>query len=155
MESSWLADIQSPVDPNVFLEMIDVWQSAAEKPLRVPDWKPAPGDEPGLVLSDIPINRSGLAVVGALRKRGVPTSQGYLVRLMHLHELIDQRSHFPDFIRDSEAKDGSIEVSDALMKAAATAKMVVNDDGRGCFDLGDVLAKAQAYKAEEDADSAH
>lgn len=135
--------------------MMDVWQNAASKPLRAPDWKPAPGDGPSLVLNDIPINRSGLAVVGALRERGIAVEgTGYLLRLMHFHELIDQRAHFPGFIRDADANDGTLEVADALMMAAATARMYVGEGGHAQFDLDDVLARAQAYKSEEDAGAA-
>lgn len=145
MQSQFLQDLQAQADPDRFLAMTQVFQQAARVPLPQPSG-------PGYYLTDMPLNRGMLAVVGAMRKAGDSDREvcATLARLMHIGEIFDARERFGHFIRpgtDADG-DGGIEVADALLKAAAVARIEPMGE-RACFDLDDVLVHAQRFEAAE------
>lgn len=143
MKSKFIQDLQAPADPDRFLAMTQVYQRAARVPLPKPSG-------PGLYLSDMPINRGMLAVVGAMRKHGDSEQalRATTMRMMHMDEIFDARDYFGDYIRPGTDDEDSIEVADVLMKAAAVARILPLGDG-ACFDLEDVLAHAQRFDAAD------
>ena len=137
----WIDQLHSPVDPVRFLAMTRVYQQAARIPLPKPKGA-------GYYLKDMPINRGMLAVVGAMRKAGDSQEAltGTMGRLMLVGEIFDAREYFGDYILPGTDGEGSIEVADVLMKAAAVARILPLGGGAR-FDLADVLAHAQRFDA--------
>lgn len=140
MQNSFMQQMLAPADAAIFLEMTQVFQAAARVPL--PD---RPG--PGYKLTDIPMNRGLLAATSAMRKRGdaPAVTMPVLSRLMNLGDIFEQAEYFGHFIRAGSG-EGCVEVSEALLRAAAVARMLSDDDGVR-FDLADVLAHAQRFEA--------
>lgn len=135
----------APVDPSLFVEMSNVFQAAAQRPLPKPKRR-----SPGYYLTDIPLNRGMLGTVAALRKKGAAAQvEPILFRLMHLGEIFEAREHFGDFIRDRADADG-VDISDSLLMAAAVARMSPNEEGP-YFDLDDVLQHVHRFEAAEHA----
>lgn len=151
-KSKWLADMMAPVDPKTFVFASNVYQAAARMtmPVENPGAKPLVQDEKGRTysLSDIPMNRGMLAVVGQLREMKVDNPAAYTARLMHMGEIFQEKERFAEFFKPSD-EDDSVMVSDALLMAAGVAKFIVNDKHMG-FDLDDVLLHARRFEAEED-----
>ena len=147
MQSQYIQDLQSPADPDRFLAMTQVYQKVARVPLPKPVG-------PGLYLKDMPMNRGMLAVVAAMRKHGDSERavRATTMRMMHMDEIFEAREYFCDYIRPGTDGDGSIEVADVLMKAAAVARILPMGDG-SCFDLAEVLAHARRFEAAEDAEA--
>lgn len=142
--SKWIDHIADPVDPEIFLAMVQVWQEAA----RIPLPKPENPQQGGLYLTDIPMNRGGLAVTGELKKRNVENQQSYLFRIMHMGEIMEAKDRFKDFIKADENDPEAVLISDALLKAAAVAKLSKEGEG-AVFDLDDVLAYAKRFHGKE------
>jgi hypothetical protein len=149
MKSTYLQDMQAPADPDRFLAMTQVYQEAAQMPL-------APRSRAGIRLTDIPMSRGMMAVVGVMRKHGDAQSQvvATMSRMMHLGEIFEAAEFFGHFIlpgADGD-RDGGTQVADALMRAAAVAR--INPPGEFIhFDLADVLAHAQRFEAAEDGEA--
>ena len=145
MNDTFTHRMLAPADAALFLEMTEVFQAAARVPLPK-------REGPGYHLNDIPMNRGLMAVTGALRdrKEAPAKSMPLLSRMMNLGDIFEQPEYFGHFIRPG-TDDGGIEVADALLKAAAVARML-SDDGGVRFDLADVLAHAQRFEAAEDAE---
>lgn len=144
MKSQYLQDLQATADPTRFLAMMQVYQEGARAPL-------APRSEQGLHLTDIPINRGMMAVVGAMREHGDSDQalRATTMRLMHMDEIFEARDFFGHFFRPGTDGDDSIEVSEALLKAAAVARIEpMGEFAR--FDLADVLAYTQRFEAAEE-----
>lgn len=148
---NYLQEMTAPVDADRFLAMTQVFQAGARVPL-------APRKGPGYHLSDIPMNRGMMAVVGAWREAGAPDAQlnATMTRLMSLGDIFEVPEYFGDYIRPGDGTDDGIAVADVLLKAAALARLV---DVKGClrFDLSDVLVHARrldSEKAEEGAATA-
>src|SRR5437868_3978297 len=128
-----------PVNPELFIEMVGVFRTAAERPLPAPKRR-----QPGYYLTDIPLNRGMLGTVQALRKKGGDIqAEPILFRLMHMGEIFEARERFGHFIRDREDADG-VDISEALLKAAAVARLTPNEAGP-YFDLDDVLLHARRF----------
>jgi len=133
-----------PVDPALFVEMVNVFQAAARRPLPAPKRR-----RPGYYLTDIPLNRGMLGTVQALRKKGGDVqAEPILFRLMHMGEIFEARERFGHFIRDRADTDG-IDISEALLKAAAVARLTPNEAGP-YFDLDDVLLHARRFDDKTD-----
>ncbi|SFM64063.1 hypothetical protein [Rugamonas rubra] len=147
MQSNFLQDLQAQADPDRFLAMMQVYQTAARVPLP-------PRAGPGLHLTDIPLNRGMLAVVGAMRKhRDAPAAlRATLSRLMHVDEIFEAREYFARYIRPGTDGDDGVEVADALLKAVAVARIELHGE-HARFDLADVLAHARRFEAAEDTES--
>lgn len=142
-----LSHATAAVDPTVFLAMMSVWENAANVPLRAEGWTP-PGLG-GLYLTDIPINRSAMAVVGELKRRGIeePASQAYLMRLIHFGEMFEERARFAEFLKPG-SEEGALLIASVLLEAFALADLVmVGDQLR--FDVNSVLSHARRLEAEQ------
>lgn len=139
------ARMTRPVDPALFVEMINVFQAAAQRPLPAPKRR-----QPGYYLTDIPLNRGMLGTVQALRTKGGGIEpEPILFRLMHMGEIFEARDRFGHFIRDRADADG-VDISEALLKAAAVARLTPNETGP-YFDLDDVLQHARRFDEKADA----
>ncbi|CDG84138.1 hypothetical protein [Janthinobacterium agaricidamnosum] len=142
---NYLLEMMAAVDADRFLAMTHIFQAGALVPL-------APRKGPGYHLTDIPMNRGMMAVVGAWREAGAPDAQlnATMSRLMSLGDIFEVPEYFGDYIRSDDGAGDGIAVADVLLKAAALARLV---DVKGClrFDLADVLAHAQRLDAEKDA----
>lgn len=140
------ARMTKPVDPALFVEMVNVFQAAAQRPLPTPKRR-----QPGYYLTDIPLNRGMLGTVQALRKKGGDIqAEPILFRLMHIGEIFEARERFGNFIRDRADADG-VDISEALLKAAAVARLTPNETGP-YFDLDDVLRHARRFDVKVDGD---
>ena len=140
------ARMTKPVDPALFVEMVSVFQAATQRPMPAPKRR-----RPGYYLTDIPLNRGMLGTVQALRKKGATLQfEPILFRLMHMGEILEARAHFGHFIRDRADAEG-IDISEALLKAAAVARLMPREDGP-YFDLDDVLAHARRFDETADMD---
>jgi hypothetical protein len=144
----YLQEMMTSVDADRFLEMSHVFQAGARVPLEL-------RSGPGYHLTDIPMNRGMMAVVGAWKKAGAPDAQlnATMTRLMSLGDIFEAPEYFGDYIRPGDSADDGIAVADVLLRATALARLV---DVEGClrFDLADVLAHAQRLDAEKDAATA-
>jgi hypothetical protein len=94
-----------------------------------------------------------LGVIAALRDAKVPEQcfPAFSNRIMLMGSIFKHAEHFPGFIKPSV--DGAIDVADALLKAAAIARIIGDD--RATFDLDDVLVKAQKFEADATASASH
>lgn len=90
-------------------------------------------------LANFPINRGMLSVIKELRERGLGDEQGMAVRfrLMRLGELLGNREAISAFIRPKAGPD-ELEVSEALIKAYASARSVCSEEGER-LDVQDVV----------------
>ena len=69
-------------------------------------------------------------------------------RLMHFGEVFDKHKVLEPFIKQSE-RTGEMQVSEALIKACATAKILLAND-KLRFDIEDVAGIAQRLTDEEE-----
>lgn len=150
--SAWFADMFPPCDPKIFRRALDVWHTGAEFPLRK---RPVSG--PGYVLADIPINRSAMATTGFLRARGVASPQAYLMRIMHMYEVMEECKPgglFEPFTKPSD-EDGCILLSGALLDAVALTPVPIPADPAkrtegAVLDLHGIARAAQAAHDSDD-----
>lgn len=133
------ARMTRPVDPALFVEMVNVFQAATQRPIPAPKRR-----RPGYYLTDIPLNRGMLGTVQALRQKGGDLQvEPILFRLMHMGEIFEARARFGHFIRDRADADG-VDISEAPLKAAAVARLMPSEAGP-YFDLDDVLEHARRF----------
>lgn len=142
-----------PVDPEFFLWCQGVYYVAATlaMPVQNPEYTRIPLDEEGgFVLRDIPINRGMLAVAKELRERNASQEATFAVmtRLMHFGEILHEGALAP-FIKPA-GDSGELAVSEALIKACATAQLVMIND-RLRFDIDELARIAQQLTDEEEA----
>jgi hypothetical protein len=147
--------LASRCDPEVYLYLTNVYSAAASRKMPSKAGAFRPPDEPGrwLVLSDIPINRGMLAVVGELRSMNIKDElmHAYMMRVMDFSQVFEHREKFAEFIRDSD-EPGAVSVSEALIKACAAANYLIAGEHMQ-FDLDDVLRRARMLtEAEEQAE---
>ena len=141
-----------PVDPELYLWCHGVYQAAAQMtmPVENPGARPlfADGDKT-YSFSDIPMNRGMLAVMKELRERGQTQAQSMAMtsRLMHFGELLTNKK-LKAFVKPGE--DGGLLVSEALIKACATARLIITKK-RFSFVVADVARIAQQITDEEEA----
>ena len=141
-----------PVDPELYLWCHGVYHAAAElsMPVENPEARALiQHDGKTFALSDIPINRGMLAVMKELRERGLTEEQKMAVtcRLMHFGEVLKKKRLQP-FIKKGE-QPGDLLVSEALIKACATAKVVATKKSFR-FDEADVAKIAQEITDAEE-----
>jgi hypothetical protein len=136
----------APVDPELFVVCSHAYHEGARFPL-VP---PAKG--PGLYLADIPINRGMMSVLNELKHRGASDAIKHAImwRLMHFDEVFKNEKLKP-FMQSSDSP-GAVMVSEALIKACAEAKFVVEGE-HSRFDIDDVARIAQKLFDEDEAGS--
>ncbi len=130
--SAWRQAIESPCDPEIFGQALQVWGEASDKPLAPAGTKRGPG----LYLTDIPINRSGLATAAFLKRAGVEAPQAYMWRVMHFFEILEAASAhgLADHVREDE-------ISSALVSAAAGARLQFGEGP--IFDMHDVTRRVR------------
>lgn len=141
-----------PVDPEMFLWCQGVYSAAAHlsMPVENPGARPILEHDGKLYgFSDIPINRGMLAATKELRERGVGEDQkmATLTRLMHFGEVFQHRDRLAAFIKPGD-EEGTVSVSEALIKACATAKFILTGD-KMRLDIDDVARIAQQLTDEE------
>lgn len=109
------------------------------------------GGEGTLQLSDIPINRAGLAVTKDLHAKGYdePSRMAVMLRLMHFGELLE--SSDPRLARwiERDGHAGHVRIAEALVCAAARARIVVPADLSKpalLYDVDDVVEQAEAIE---------
>jgi hypothetical protein len=139
-----------PVDPATFRFAFGIWCAAAARKMPVENRElmrivdTVAGTEASLI--DRPINRAGFAVSRQLREMGINNPLPYLIRLMSLQDLCDERNGvLADYF---DQVDGQLMIADDLLTAAAQARFTIrfdDSDGGGPmgFDIADVLLKAQ------------
>ena len=141
-----------PVDPELFLWCQGVYYAAATMamPVQNPEYTRIPLNEKGgFVLKDMPINRGMLAVAKELRERKASeeTKMAMMTRLMHFGDILREPALAP-FIKRTGDSD-ALSVSEALIKACATAKLVTINE-RIRFDIDDLARIAQQLTDEEE-----
>lgn len=142
-----------PVDPEIFLWCHGIYHAAASlsMPMENPAAKPifADGDNT-YAFADIPINRGMLAVMKELRERGLNEEQKMAVswRIMHFGDIFRQRKKLQAFIKDGDSP-GELQVSEALIKACATAR-IIRTKNDAHYDINDVVRIAQKLTDEEE-----
>lgn len=142
-----------PVDPDLFLWCQGVYHAAASlsMPVENPAAKPviADGDKT-YAFSDIPINRGMLAVMKELRERGLPEEQRMAMswRLMHFGDIFKHQKKLHAFIKHGDSP-GELEVSEALIKACATARIITTKKNVH-YDIADVARIAQELTDAEE-----
>ena len=144
-----------PVDPATFRFAFGIWCAAAARkmPVENPEMIRIVDTVAGIEasLTDRPTNRAGIAVASQLREMGINNSLPYLIRLMSLQELFDERNGvLADYF---DVVDGHLMIADDLLTAAAQARFTIRlDDSDGGspmgFDIADVLQKAQEAEME-------
>lgn len=141
------------VDPDLFVWCSNVYQAAAN--LSMPVGNPASiakfrDGESGYVPSDIPMNRGMLAVMKELSDRDVSDDERMALswRIMHLGQVFDHMDRLTEFVKEGDSP-GSVMVSEALMKACASARFIeIDDDLR--FDIEDVIRIAREITTREE-----
>lgn len=137
----WIDDLEGPCEPQLFMAALDAFHRGADIALPQPSG-------PGLYLTDIPMNRAGLAGVKFLRAAGVQNPQAYLWRIIHFGQILRAAGEYglAEHVRADE-------VSCALIRAAAVARIVAPGpaDSDQVFDMADVAAKTAEFAAAEEA----
>ncbi|GAB5604887.1 hypothetical protein [Sideroxyarcus sp. TK5] len=147
-DENWLDDMLLPVDFEIFKFVSQTYQAAARMTMPVEN----PSARPILEMngkqysfSDMPINRGMLAAKGQLNELEAKNHQAYLNRLMHFGEILEARERLGDLIREGN-EPGALMISEAVMYAAATAKMFVSGEHMG-YDIDDVVQVAHDWAA--------
>jgi len=150
--ASEFATFTDPVDPELFLWCSNVYSAAAHltTPVENPENRPVMEIEGSVYsFSDLPINRGMLAVMKELRDRGVSESErmSFGARIMHFGEVL-QSKKLRKFMKEGD-EPGALMVSEALIRACATARMSVIRN-RIRFDISDVARIAERLTKEEE-----
>lgn len=145
-----LADITTPADPEIFIEMIDVFRAATGTDGAIDGQLNI--DELGKIgeggkVPDTPLNRGMSGVYAALVARDVKAPTGYLVRLAALSQLFGSTELVERYVVDS-GENGEQNVNPVLLKAAAIAQFSILPKKFG-FDIEDVLKKAGDLESSE------
>lgn len=146
-----LADMTSPADPDLFIEMIDVFREATgtngavDGQLNV-DQLSALGD--GKKLPDTPLNRGMAGVYATLVARDVKAPMAYLIRLGALSQIFGNSDLVEHYVVAGE-EGGERHVKPVLLKAAAIARFSIIPKQFG-FVIEDVIEKAKLFETVED-----
>lgn len=124
-----------PVDPNLFSFLSGIYSSAA--------CMAAPLEVGAAGLADSKASRGLLAVKRELMELKVRDQLPYFWRLMHFPDVLRARERLGTLITDDEG-GGALQIAEAVMHAAATARFVVEGQ-RAYFDLDDLVRRAQQY----------
>jgi hypothetical protein len=130
------------VDEDQYLYCLKVHQAAAGRPMLG-----APA------FTDRPMNRGLLAVIKAVTDQGMGHRErrAMVFRVMQFFAgIIVAKDRFARWVHPS-SKEGALEINEALMRAGATARIIVSSDYIG-FDLDDVerCANEVANRADQD-----
>lgn len=143
-----------PVDPDLFLWCTNIYQAAAgmTMPVENPATKKIMVGERTLSFTDIPINRGMMAVMKELGERNASQEDRMAIawRLMHFGEIFKRADQeLAEFFRTPEDDPESKEISTAVIKACATARMII--DGESVeWDIPDLIRIAREIENSED-----
>lgn len=146
-----LADITKPADPDLFIEMIDVFREATGTNGAVEghlDIEQLGTIGEGKKLPDTPLNRGMAGVYATLVERDVKAPVSYLVRLGSLSQIFASSEIVEKYVVGSEV-GGEQHVKPVLLKAAAIAQFSIVPRKFG-FDIEDVIKKAADLESSED-----
>ena len=140
------------VDPEVYLYCHRLYSAATglKMPMDSPSNKPVLRDGNSVYsLSNTPLNRGMLAITKELKQIGLPESQrmSMVNRVMEFGGLLD-KAELSEFIKSGPTSD-QIMVSEALIRACATARIIVDGDHMG-FDVADVAQIAKEISEDEE-----
>lgn len=143
-----------PLDPDLFLWCANIYQAAARMtmPVENPAAKKIQIGEKTMSFTDIPINRGMMAVMKELGERNAPQDDRMAMawRLMHFGEIFEHADgELAEFFRPAEDDPEAKEISTAVIKACATARMII--DGESVeWDIPDVIRIAREIEKSED-----
>ena len=143
---NWLNDMLLPVDFEIFKFVSQTYQAAARMTMPVENPSARPIIEmkgKKYSFSDMPINRGMLAAKGQLSELEAKNHQAYLCRLMHFGEILEARDRLGDLIHEGN-EPGALKISEAVMYAAATARMCISGESMG-YDIDDVVRVASDW----------
>lgn len=146
-------NMSKPLDPKTFMMMMDVFQAAAD--LTMPTLNPEEAakfqldDGSTIRFTDRPMNRGMLEVNRQLRELGVEPRQAYTARIMQFSDILDAADRFGDLIKPGEELHSML-IDEVVYEACATARFHMSGDHFG-YDVDDVIARAKALKAAEEA----
>ena len=111
------------VDPETFKFALGLFQAAASGRMTGSHInKPA---EPGLHLTNVPMNRGMLAIVRETRHLSDDTRQALMLRVMHFGETIDEVATDPRFSDHVRSDGPALEISNEFMEAYSSCKFSV------------------------------
>ena len=144
-------DFNKPVDPELFLWCSGIYQAAADLSMPTPNPENRPVFQDGedvYSFKDIPVNRGLLAVTKELNELDTPDDQRLSIctRLMHFGEVLKSKE-LSEFIKPGE-EPGALAVSEALIKACATAKLLISKKSIR-YDIKDLKKIAKRLTDEE------
>jgi hypothetical protein len=143
-----------PVDPDLFLWCANIYQAAAgmTMPVENPASKKFQIGERTMSFTDISINRGMMAVMKELGERNASQEDRMAMawRLMHFGEIFKHaEAELAEFFRTPEDDPEAKEISTAVIKACATARIIV--DGESVeWDIPDVIRIARELEKDED-----
>lgn len=133
------------VDPELFLWCSNLYGAAAHMsmPVENPAEKKLQIEDRTYAFADIPVNRGMLAVGKELHERDMPEQErmDLMMRLLHFGEIFEHRDQLQVFMQPGDGDDG-VMVSEALIKACASAKFEVSANRMG-FDIADLARIAR------------
>lgn len=140
-------------DEDQYLYCLGVYQAAAgmSMPVENPENRKIRIKDYGTVaFTDQPMNRGLMAVSDELTDQGMPQRErmAMVSRIMHFGDIIQARDRFAHWFRPS-SDEGACEIDEALIRAAAKARIVVSGDYMG-FDLDDVEQRANEIAKRPD-----
>lgn len=145
----WSDDLSQPVDPATFLMITQAYLATAELATSVnPETTGLKMDSAKSLAKDTSIYEGLLAANSQLQQMDAQPICAYICRLMNLGEILEAREVFRDFIKPSNEGDDVVMISGALIKAAATARIMVSKREIS-FDFEDLLRVAHEVETEE------
>lgn len=146
-----------PVDEELFLFCMQVYMAAAKMTMPVENPENRKVDIEGfgeIAFTDNSTNRGMMAVSNELADQGVDEATRIAVtfRVTQLGDLFRAKDRLSKWIRPADAS-GEVEISDALLRACASAKINFTPDRAG-FDLEDLDRIATEIDARLEAEEA-
>lgn len=143
-----------PVDPDQFLWCANIYQAAARMtmPVENPATKKIQIGEKTMSFTDIPINRGMMAVMKELGERNASQEDRMAIawRLMHFGEIFKHADkELAEFFRPAEDDPEAKEISTAVIKACATARMIVEEKSVE-WDIPDLIRIARELEKDDD-----
>jgi hypothetical protein len=142
-------------DEDQYLYCLTLYQAAAgmSMPVENPENKKIRIEGYGTVaFTDNAMNRGMLAVSKELTDQGMDHRErmAMVSRVMHFGDIVEAKDRFSHWIKPS-TDEGALSINEALMRAGATARIIVSDDHMG-FDLDDVerLAESIAKRLDDE-----
>jgi hypothetical protein len=142
-------------DEDQYLYCLTMYQAAAgmSMPVENPENRKIQIEGYGTVaFTDNPMNRGMLAVSKELTDQGMEHRErmAMVSRIMHFGDIIEAKDRFSHWFQPS-TEEGALSINEALMRAGATARIIVSGDQMG-FDLDDVERIANEISNRLDAE---